>query len=369
MSGFARIYKAPTMANVNNNNLLYSVKTVISYDYTKHFSYPGEFTISFPLTKELLAVCVADNVIMYDGDTLIIEDISYDTADEILTVKGTDGKGLLSRRITAPYDDDWGETYGYDVFEGTTADCIVTLINHNLMLTPDTERSYDLSINRNGVTGITDKYMTKLDYLSDIVRNLCDNAGTGYEIYYDCEGLAPSWLLEMKLIAGVDRSMQQSAIPRVIFSPGSRNASELSFETCSSNLKNAIYATGAGVTSCVYRDSSVPSGFSRRECAIDVSTDTVADVPILALEAVKDNIKTSSFSVVPISGYGTEYNIGDFVSVRDPYGNRIYSGQITTVEKSYSGDSKNLSITLGTGKPKFLNKIINNLINKTQQRR
>ena len=369
MSGFARIYKAPTMENYNDGNLLYSVKDVISYDYTKHFSYPGEFTISFPLTKELLAVCVADNVIIYDGDTLIIEDVNYDTAEEILIVKGTDGKGLLSRRITAPYDDDWGETYGYDVFEGSTADCIVAIIDHNLISTPDTERSYDLSISRNGVTGITDKFMTKLDYLSDIVRNLCDNAGTGYEIYYDCEGISPSWLLKMKLIAGVDRSMQQSAISRVIFSPGSRNASGLSFENCSSNLKNAIYATGAGVTSCVYRDSSVPSGFSRKECAVDVSTDTVADVPELAIEAVKDNIATSSFNVTPISGYGTEYFIGDFVSVRDTYGNRFYSGQITTVEKSYSGDSKNLSITLGTGKPKFLNRIINNIINGTQQRR
>lgn len=362
MADFAKIYNEPN-GNPKKSLFITAVKNVISYDYSCKFWSVGEYTVSFPLSKELVQLIARNQIIEYDGDTLIVDDYSYDDQQNILTVKGTDLKGLLNRRVVVPVFN--GDTYGYDVISGTTADCIYHYIDGQIMTPVDTERVMFLTFDRNSVTGINDSYMAKGDYLSDVIGTLCQNAGIGYNISFSNNGS-----LKMSLLAGVDRSMRQSSIPRVVFSKGWKNVVSQSIEYTSSNLKNAIYANGAGVTQVVYRDSTVPEGFERHECSIDVNTDTVADIELLAKETVKDNILTQSFKVNPVySGYGTDYSLGDVVSVRDEFKHIIYSGQVTEVTKNYTSDNKSLAITVGNGKPKFLNRIINNLLNNTQQKR
>lgn len=364
MSTFADFYSPPD-GNPKSTLFLTSVKKIISYDYNSRFAEPGEFTMVIPLSNELLRLIAKDVIIDYDGDSLIIEDYSYDAGSGILTVKGTDLKGLTRRRVCVPYYDDSSDTYGYDVIEGNTKQCVQHYVSRNLDTPEDTERALPVIFNADSITGINDHYMAKGEYLSETIAKLLNNAGLGYVM-----NLLPSGYIEFKLLAGVDRSMGQTSIPRVVFCDTWKNTEIEHFEHASSNLINAVYASGAGIVSVVYPTETAPESFSRRETYIEVGADTVSEIPILALEAIKDNIESHSFSVTPISeGYGSLYKMGDYVSVRDPHIGTIYNGQITGITKSYTADGKKLSLTIGKEKPKFLNRIINNVLNGTQQRR
>lgn len=364
MNNFAYIYDKPN-GSPKSTLFLSSVKNVLSYDYSSRFAEPGEFILGLPLDKSLLQSISKDKLIEYDGDSLIIEDYSYDVGGGVITVKGTDLKGLTRRRIAVPYYDDSSGTYGYDVVEGTTAQCIQHYVNNNLDTPVDEGRALPIQFNANGVTGISDHYMAKGEYLSEIFAKLSNNAGTGYSMSLKTNGY-----IDFKLLAGTDKSFAQSSNPRVVFSVMRKSTETEHFEHTSSNLINAVYASGAGIVSLAYPTASAPESFSRRESFIEVNADGASEVPILALEAIKDNVEAHSFTVSPISGgFGVDFFLGDYVSVRDPYLGSIYNGQITGVEKFYNADSKKISLTIGKEKPKFLNRIINNILSGTQQRR
>ena len=85
---------------------------------------------------------------------------------------------------------------------------------------------------------------------------------------------------------------------------------------------------------------------------------------------MKDNVETESFEIdVPFSNYGTDYELGDTVTVKDDFQNNRFNRVITEVTKSYASGQRSISLTLGIPKQKPVQEIINNLINKTQRKK
>ena len=362
----AYFYALPDGARSFDQLFRMAVREIVSYDYTAKWTGVGEFTLVIPKSRDFIKTMRLPFVVLIDGDWLIADDLSYDK--EKITVSGTDAKGILSLRVSAFSEQQDAGTQGYDVVEGTTAQCIKHYIDNNLISPVDSVRAVPMVFSSGNVTGLQeDAYMARLENVSQIVSNLCDGAGVGYEVTVNQNISAVGFVMQLR--DSVDRSMEQSERARVIFSPGWGNVAVISFEHDIGNLYNAVFSTGAGVTQCICR-SGVPEGLLRRECAIDVSVNTVADIERYTLDAVKDNTEKNSFNVVPLSaGYGSEFFLGDKVTVRDPDTGNNFTAVITQAHKQYSGSERSVEITVGEQKQKLLNRIINNLISGTQKRR
>ena len=376
---FAKIFKAPTLTSTFSNDFLLATDRIVSYEYTKRWTKTGDFTLVFPFDREILQALRLNGTIYLDSDWLFIQNVSYNGKQ--ITVTGKDCKAFLETRIAIP--NNTGYT-GYSSVSGTTAYCIEQYLNQNCINPTDTNRKLPL-VFEGGATGLlSDSYMARFEYLSDIVTAMCENADIGYDI----RGYIASSGFKFYTLKGVDRSFDQDVNPRVIFSSSWRNVLSQSFEHGVENVFTAVYGTDNGNYSKLVErnpdypqqalDMSNPSdiakivkGIARRECNVTVGiSNSDSWFEKYALNDVKDNIGTESFDIaVPFSNYNTDYSLGDTVTIKDDFLNNRFNRVITEVTKSYHQGQRSISLVLGIPKQKPVQKIINNLLNKTQQRK
>ena len=357
---FAKIFKPPNLTRTFTDDFLFATDRISSYEYTKRWTKSGNFTLVFPFDKEILNALNLNGIIYIDGDWLFIQNVSYNGRQ--ITVTGKDCKAFLETRIAIP--NNTGYT-GYSSISGTTAQCIEYYLNLNCINPVDVSRKLPLMF-AGGTAGISnDSYMARFEYISDIVTAMCENAGIGYDI----RGNITKNGFKFYTLKGVDRSFNQTENPRVIFSSHWRNVISQSFEHGVDNLLNAVYATDVDEVSQLVATSA--SGISRRECNVNVGiSHTDSWFEKYALKEIKDNVKTESFDIaVPFSNYGTDYELGDIVTVKDDFAGGFYNRAIAEVTKSYSSGQRSISLVLGIPKQKPVQKLVNNLINKTQQRK
>ena len=372
---YAKFFKAPTYSSSPQswskftNDRLFATDRIVSYEYTKRFTRPGNFSMILPFDEGILNKLEINGTIFYDGDWLWVQGISYDS--KTITLTGTDAKGLLGTRISLYSDPQVSGGQGYDIATGTTKACIQHYVENNGKAgTCLTGRELPIT-SFTGADGLTDdSYMARLEYLSDIVAELCENAGIGYEM----EGKLESAGFRLKTVQGVDSSFSQNERPRVIFSPKRRNVRSIAFEYGVDNLYNVVYGVDRNEhVGVAYRDTSGDVQLARRECTVSVSevafnNDLFAKY---ALHQVEDNLATQSCTVEAAvsSGYGTAYQLGDIVSVQDIYTDNMMSYQITEVTKSYAAGQQNITLVFGTPKQKPLQKIVNGFLSGTLKRR
>ena len=357
---FAKIFKPPTLTSTFTDDFLFATDRISSYEYTKRWTKSGDFTLVCPFDKEILQALKLNGIIFFDNDWLFIQTISYNGRQ--ITVTGKDCKAFLESRIALP--NNTGYT-GYSSVSGTTAHCIEYYLNLNCINPTDTNRKLPL-IFAGGTAGLeSDSYMARFEYISDIITAMCENAGIGYDIRGNIAGNG----FKFYTLKGVDRSFNQDVNARVIFSSHWRNIVSQSFEHGIDNLLNAVYATDNADYSKLVTTSA--NGISRRECNVSVGiSNTDSWFEKYALNEVKDNVETESFEIaVPFSNYGTDYELGDIVTVKDDFQNERFNKLITEVTKSYSSGQRSISLALGTPRQKPVQQIVNNLLNQTQQRK
>lgn len=352
----AKFFGFPTENGTFQSEFVFQTDRIVSYEYNKKWVGTGSFTLVLP-TTEYFCQHIAENMLIeIDGDWLEIRNVSRNETQ--ITVSGTDLNGWLDYRITA-----FGETQvagadGYDVVKGSTGECINHYIQNNMTAPADSARKFPrLYITQTAQGKTNDKYMARLKVLTEVICNLCVNSTIGYEITANVSKNR----FEFRTFAGVDRSIEQTDRTAVIFSQKRNNLLSATYERGNTDLLNAIYATGADVTQTVYRTADVPTGTLRKETAIDVSVETVADIKDYALEQVTGNTETNSYTldVAAIEDYGVEYNLGDYVTVKDALTGKTWTAQIEEVKKSKSQTENKIELMLGDAKMKLLNKIQN----------
>lgn len=367
---FAKFYSPPDGSTNWAGRTKYITDRIKSYGYTAKFLGSGDFTMVLHFIPEIISAVNINDIIYYDGDWLIIKGIKYDETDGI-TLTGNDLNGVLSQRIAPP-----------DQISGTsTAGCISHYLNNNIIL-PNAQNDADIArripivFPAGGIAGNNDDSFKNNNYenLADIIRTLCEWADIGYRI----TGGETAGKLTFRLVKGTDRSIEQNAIPRVIFSPGWGNVIQQSFEHDVSNMYNAVYGfdSSSSVVRIGYRYKTarvIPAGLLRQEAVVDVTLEdgeTVDNIPGYALAATEDNVEAHSYNVVPTAdGFGKDYFLGDKVTVRDRYTNVNYSAVISEVEKNYSGGQKSIKVSVGKPNQKLLNMIINNTVAGVQKKR
>lgn len=376
---FAKIFKTPTLTGTFTDDFLLATDRIVSYEYTKRWAKTGDFTLVFPFDKEILQALKLNGIIFFDNDWLFIQTISYNGRQ--ITVTGKDCKAFLEIRIALP--DNTGFE-GYSSVSGTTAHCIEQYLNQNCINPTDINRKLPL-VFEGGTNGLlSDSYMARFEYISDIVTAMCENAGIGYDI----RGNIADSGFKFYTLKGVDRSFDQDVNPRVIFSSRWRNIVSEVFEHGVENVFTAVYGTDNGnYSKLVERNPDYPQqaldmrnpsdiakivkGIARRECNVTVGiSNSDSWFEKYALNEIKDNIKTESFDIaVPFSNYGTDYELGDIVTIKDDFQNEKFNRLITEVTKSYASGQRSISLTLGIPKQKPVQQIVNNLLNQTQKRK
>ena len=345
-----------------DGTFLFATDKIASYEYTKYFSKVGNFSMVLPFDSELLKMLKINGVVLFDGDYLWIQSVAYN--GQQLTISGKDCKGILDTRIALYGTEQVAGADGYDVVQGTTLQCIQHYLNNNCISSTDSNRNLPLIVKPNGAVGLqSDSFMARFQYLSEIVGTLCDDAQIGYDITYN----AQQNKFSLSTIAGTDRSAS------VWLSAQHRNVVSYSFEHSVDNYFSSIYATSSsGSTILVNRDNSAASGIARRECNVSVSVESGDEwFNKYALREVEDNVEAHDYEIaVPVSGgFGTDFFLGDTVTIRDDFTRDFYTAVISGFTKSCSQGSRSISLTLGQPKAKPIQKIVNNLLNKTQRKR
>lgn len=346
---------------------------LISYRYSPRFATYGSFELVVPYNRDILNMAAINRLIMAGDDEdnfdwLFIQTITIDHKE--IAIKGYDLNYILTLRVSAL----GSGSGGYDTVSGTTAECIEHFVDKNIVSPADSARMIPLFfLDNNAIGDPQDKYMARLEPLNRIVDELCDGAGIGYRIYGSFIGNTAQ--LRMRLMEAVDKTVEQDIVDPVVLGIDRRNVRQIQFEHDISNCYNAIYATGAGVTRTVYRDSNIPEGFTRRECSIEVSAESVADVEKYALHDTADNVQTESFELEPLAmDFNSDFSIGDIVTIRGSFtasgstlGN-FYNSLIVGADIEYSAGGKKIKLLVGKQKPKLFNRIVRDLVKGTYKR-
>ncbi|MDD6488968.1 MAG: hypothetical protein PUG48_04025, partial [Clostridia bacterium] len=352
----AKFFSYPTENGTFQSEFVSQTDKIVSYEYNKKRIGTGSFTLILPTTDYFCKHIAENMLIEIDGDWLEIRNISRNETQ--ITVTGTDLNGWTDYRITAFGKTQVAGADGYDVIKGSTGECINHYIQNNMTAPVDSARKFPRLIITQTAQGKTDdRYMARLKVLTEVIGNLCVNSTIGYEITANVNQNS----FEFKTFAGTDRSIEQTDRTAVIFSQKRNNLLSATYERGNTDLLNAIYATGADVTQTVYRTSDIPTGTLRKETAIDVSVETVADIKDYALAQVTGNIATNSYTldVAAVADYGIKYNLGDYVTVKDTLTGKTWTAQIEEIKKSKSQTENKIELVLGDTKMKLLNKIQN----------
>lgn len=163
------------------------------------------------------------------GDYLFVTDIKE--TENRITLEGFDLKYLLAGRITLfPTEAQDKGTYGYFVTKGSTGKCICDIVRHNITEASDPNRRiYGFSAGASEAGLTNDSYMTRLEPLDKVVETLCKNAGIGYDVEM-VFGSASGDGIALRIIEPVNRSADQTDVPKVIFSREFLNIESLSRE-------------------------------------------------------------------------------------------------------------------------------------------
>ena len=356
------------------------ITNISSYSVAKRATSIGEFSIVLPAPVSIVSNFVNDDILwLQDGAKeywLILRKIVFSTANNSLTLSGTDLKGLLGNRITLyPSKEQDKGTFGYDVVQGTTEECCIHYVTNNAINAADSNRNiYGLVCHKNAnlAVGIKDDtYMSRFENLADVINKLTDNAKVIWDIVgkaYEDRTLKDEFVFSVS--PSVDKSKNQSVRSKVILSTRYKNVSELHHEISNTELKNVIYATKSGgtlesdaFTATVYRDEAMPTGINRKEIQLNVSCEDIADIDRYALHDATDYVENDSitFETSNPDDYGKVFDLGDIITVVDTFSNAELSDVITAVTVNKSKSEYKVQITVGFSEPKLVKKIVNKI--------
>lgn len=263
-----------------------------------------------------------------DSDSVMIVDSIELTTDpengDYLTVTGQSAEGILGRRIVPQQTN----------FSGTAENCIRSLINQNIINPTDADRQISNFIlgAAQGYTDTLRKQVTGKNLL-DVVSEICAAYNYGFKVTFD----GTNFIFD--LFKGLDRSVNQAQNTPVIFSPEYENLGNTSYTFSKAPFKTAVYVAGEGWGSDrkIYPLKYASAvGMWRRELWVDArNTSSTTEGGTLtpteynailreqATEALRENLYTQDFNgeILNINAYkyGTDYSLGDKVSVINEY--------------------------------------------------
>lgn len=329
--------------------------------WSPSYSDIGDFELYLPVTTANVTllqknrylvrsrdITVSNNVVTYKK-VMIIKNITISTSvddGDYITVTGRELKYLLHSRIV------WKMT----TLTGTAENAIRKLITENAVSPTDSKRVIP-TLTLDNVIGLTDSLDMQVtgDNLGEVIVDVCKTYNYGWEIYIHDNKL------RFMMYKGVDRSYDQTERPYVLFSDDFDNLLNTEYQLESEEYANTtlVGGEGEGKDRKYITVNASNSGLNRYELftdARDVSSTTENDKQLSTAEynklledrgkeALVDVSITEGFSGKLITAgsfeYGSDFNLGDIVTVINKYGVAKNVMVLSAVE-SFSDDGESL---------------------------
>lgn len=349
----------------------------------------GDWQLVLPASAKGADKLRKGNIILLGSDghrSGYIEGINANESENgtVLTVTGKTLQGLALQRITLPDNDEYN--YGYDNVPKLTGEDISpaavpaetvlkTYVKRHMAEPEDPKRKFSaLEIAKDLKRGKETLWSSRLEALSDVLRNISEYCDTGWEIYVDLKKKK----LVFDIVEGVDRSYSQSENSRVIFSRDFDNILSSTYTDSLEGYRNLAYAGGAGEGADrtilkVTSEDSEPGDWDRRETFIDcgaleiVETDTAMSLSDEALHKIKEYEKTETLTAAVADtasfAYLKKWDLGDKVTVVSKAAGVRFDTRITEVSERYESGDSGIDVTFGAPKAD-LGRVIKSIKNK-----
>lgn len=341
------------------------MNTVAVIDYCKsviwHSKYcgAGDFEMLIPMVPAgaYLLETIKEGYFFYRKDSktvMMAQKIELKTnveSGDYLLISGASAECLIGRRII------WQQTN----LSGKVCDCVKRLMNENLIDPADARRRIDIIKMGQGVSVETtmQKQVTG-DNLSDSVEEILSTYGLGYCLEYEVVGKPGA--MQFKILQGADRSVgNKQGNPAVRFSPEFDNVLASDFAEDYTALKNVALVAGEG-EGTARRSVTVGegSGLARRELYVDSRNTSSNDGEISdadynsmlqqeGVDALSQTQVTRTFAgeIEPDVNYhyGTDYFIGDIITVQNEY-NIGFRARIAEIVENDDSDGYAMVVVL-----------------------
>lgn len=301
--------------------------------WTTRYTTPGDFELYLAADSRNIRLLAIDNYLVREQDfwdgkaqnVMVIRNLNLTTDAENgdnLIATGTDLKGILKRRVIN----------GQTLLSGSVTACIRQLINDHIVSPTDTDRA--VSGFRIGADDIINTHSMQAQItganLADAVAEICERFGYGYNVSID-NGFV------FNIFEGIDRSLDQSENPRVIFSSEFDNLISSTYDFNSSEYCTTAYVAGEGegVDRKIAETGGDVTGLDRYEVWVDARNASsnegeVSEADYLAMleqqgtEEIAARAVTTSFEgeIDDTVNYSVnkDYFLGDKVQIANDYG-------------------------------------------------
>lgn len=299
------------------------IDTYVSLIWCKRYNEIGALDLIIEATARNVDLFRRGNFITRDDDDAVyrIDAIELDTSnteDNQLIVGAYDCKSILGQRII------WKQIN----FTGTVENYIRRIINENFINPQQSGRKIN-NFGMKGAHGFTERItsQTQWDNVAEKIQEVCAANGYGWRVTLE------NGVFYFDLYKGVNRSAEQSAVPRVVFAPDYDNIISTKYSVDGSEYKNVALVAGEGEgTQRKTRSIGNSSGINRYEVFIEsnASSNTEGDL-VDYYEALIADGKEQLAEMVTVTTfegevdsqsyvYKTDYNLGDIVTVKNDYG-------------------------------------------------
>lgn len=325
------------------------VDATTSVRWRRKYFEPGEVEIHLPATKENLALMAEGRVIrrVDRKEAAIIEGVDVDGEDLSVTGKMLSsilGRAILSKRYT---------------LRGTAEAAMLAIIEEGTRVVPELIAAAEA-----GVGDATVDVQATYKNLLTVEQRLSKASGLGFRVLYE------PGVMTFEVYAGVDRSVQQTERPMVIFSDEFGNLAAPRYTKTSVDYKNKAYVAGAGegdARTVVIVDLS--AGEEVRELYVDAKDiqmeDGVTDEEYKALlyqrglEKLAECPRVENFEGdgedVENFAYMVDWDLGDIVTVQYTHLGITMHERVTEIEEVYEKGAATYTPTFGSALPEKLN--------------
>lgn len=310
-----------------------------------------------------------DKGLFQEGNYIVVNNDPYrsgqitkvNITDDTATIKGFGIGFWLTSRITYPmnnkdtfYMNDYAENIMYELTKFNAIDSNVT--NRNFQ---------NLIENFTQCRGEKIAFETRYKVLSDELETIARTSRLGWNIQFDYKNKR----FVFESLAGIDRTVNQSDVPSMIFSRRYDNVLELEYTKDVSEYKNCaiVAGQGEGVNREIVIVNDDLKGLDRKELFVDARD--VEDGTNLAdrgKSKLAENTIVESFeATIDTENYRVEWDLGDFVTILDDEIGGVNYTQIVEVIETYEDGVLTIEPTFGEAISYFRDKFkqaINNPI-------
>lgn len=344
------------MIRIFNKNIIpiAEIDDFQSYIFERSFYQIGSFELYLTMKKQYYNIFKEDYFIMFENDPKkvgIIKNIEIDTNEddlEILKITGPSLKAIMQKRIILPNNNE-----DYDYQSGNQELIMKNFVSNNFINTADSRKIDNLYITENKNLGINDKWRSRFENVSNKLEEIGKYAELGWDVYLNFK--------EKKFVFDVIKG--RNLTNKVIFSRDFENISNETYLQAAKDKKNVIYAenTNSGFVQ-VYGKGD---GINREEVYEPFHANNINDLEKLALRKLKDyDTLISLDSEYRESNsfiYKKDFDLGDYITFRNPDWNLILKTQITKITETIEKGIKYIDMEYGDNIPTILDKVSDNM--------